>query len=84
MLKFVGNMLLDISAAWQRANVDGLKYSPEKGILNSNNDGVFNQLKDFVTGKVELARPERFELPTFWFVGKNQLQPHTSASNRSL
>jgi hypothetical protein len=28
-----------------------------------------------------MARPERFELPTFWFVGKNIFQSHTTAVN---
>lgn len=69
------SLLVDISTAWQKANVsqkqrvqnvlfpNGLKYHPEKGILNSGNDCLFNQLEDFVSGKFSLARPERFELP---------------------
>ena len=27
------------------------------------------------TGDAEVARPERFELPTFWFVGRHSLTP---------
>jgi hypothetical protein len=74
--EFSKSLLVDISAAWQRADVDqkqrvqnvlfpeGLKYQPQKGISNSENDCLFNRLEDFVTGKLLLARPERFELPT--------------------
>ncbi len=31
-----------------------------------------------------MARPERFELPTFWFVGKRQAQLRTTATNKTL
>ena len=66
-----------VRQAWERADVDqkqrvqnilfptGLKYHPEKGILNSENDCLFNQLEDFASGKMLMARPERFELPAF-------------------
>ena len=29
----------------------------------------------FHSDDAEVARPERFELPTFWFVGKHSLTP---------
>jgi hypothetical protein len=76
LLEFSKSLLVDISTAWERANVDqkqrvqnilfpnGLRYHPDKGILNSSNDCLFNQLEDFVAGKMLMARPERFELPT--------------------
>ncbi len=76
LLEFSRSMLVDIASAWKAADVDqkqrvqnnlfpsGLEYHPEKGILNSGNNCLFNELEDFVTGKVSLARPERFELPT--------------------
>ena len=81
LLHFSESLLVDISTAWQRADLDqkqrvqnvlfpaGLKYDPEKGILNSENECLFNQLKDFTSGKMLLARPERFELPTYRFGG---------------
>jgi site-specific DNA recombinase len=73
---FSRSLLVDIATAWERANIDqkqrvqnvlfpsGLKYHPEKGILNLDNDCLFNQLEGFVSGKICLVRPERFELPT--------------------
>jgi hypothetical protein len=69
--------MVDIAAAWEKADVDqkqrvqnvlfpsGLKYDPQKGILNSENNCLFNQLEDFIGGKMFLVRPERFELPTY-------------------
>lgn len=77
LLAFSKSLLVDIPTAWERADVDqkqrvqnilfpsGLKYHPEKGILNSENDCLFNQLEDFTSGKILMARPERFELPAF-------------------
>ena len=79
-------MLADISAAWQRGNVEqkqrvqnllfpsGLTYHPEKGILNSDNDSLFSNLEDLQAGKISMARPERFELPTYWFVASRSIQ----------
>ena len=29
----------------------------------------------------KMARPESFELPTVWFVGKKQPQPYTTTTN---
>jgi hypothetical protein len=76
LLNFSKSLLVDISTAWERANLEqkqrvqnvlfptGLKYHPEKGILNLENDCLFNDLEGFVSGKMCLVRPERFELPT--------------------
>ncbi len=86
LCEFSKSLLVDIATAWKRANVDqkqrvqnalfptGLKYHPEKGILNSENACLFNELEDFVSGKMSLVRPERFELPTFWFVARRSIQ----------
>jgi site-specific DNA recombinase len=80
--EFSKSLLVDIATAWGKADVDqkqrvqnvlfptGLKYHPQEGILNSNNDCLFNQLEDFVSGKMNMVRPERFELPAFWFVAR--------------
>ena len=74
--EFSRSLLVDIATAWERADVSqkqrvqnvlfpsGLKYHPEKGILNSENDCLFNQLENFIGGKMLMVRPERFELPT--------------------
>jgi site-specific DNA recombinase len=74
--EFSKSLLVDIATAWERADVSqkqrvqnvlfpsGLKYHPEKGILNSDNDCLFNQLENFIGGKMFMVRPERFELPT--------------------
>ena len=86
LLEFSKSMLVDIATAWKRADLDqkqrvqnvlfpgGLKYHPEKGILNSDNDCLFSQLEAFVGGKMCLVRPERFELPAFWFVARRSIQ----------
>ena len=74
--EFSKSLLVDIATAWERADISqkqrvqnvlfpsGLKYHPEKGILNSENDCLFNQLENFIGGKMLMVRPERFELPT--------------------
>jgi hypothetical protein len=74
--QFSQSLLVDISTAWERASLDqkqrvqnalfstGLKYHPERGILNSDSDCLFKDLEGFVSGEMSLVRPERFELPT--------------------
>jgi hypothetical protein len=42
----------------------GLKYRPEKGILNSENDYLFSQLEELLGQKICMVRPTRFELVT--------------------
>jgi hypothetical protein len=86
LLGFSKSLLLDIPTAWERADVDqkqrvqnilfpeGLKYHPEKGILNSENYCLFNQLEDFSAGKILMARPERFELPAYCSGGNRSIQ----------
>ena len=68
LLEFSKSMLVDIATAWERADLDqkqrvqnalfprGLKYDPERGILNSDNECLFNQLESFVSGKLTLVR----------------------------
>jgi hypothetical protein len=65
--EFSRSLLVDIAAAWNQANVDqkqrvqnilfsgGLKYHPEKGILNPDNQCLFNQLENFLGGKMCLV-----------------------------
>ncbi len=86
LMEFSKSLLVDIATAWERADVDqkqrvqnvlfpkGLKYDPGKGILNSDKDCLFNQLEVFASGKMLMVRPERFELPTLWFVAKYSIQ----------
>jgi hypothetical protein len=52
----------------------GLKYHPEKGILNSDNDCLFSQLEAFLGGKMRVVRPRRFELLTYSFGGCRSIQ----------
>jgi site-specific DNA recombinase len=71
LLEFSKSMLVDIPTAWMRANLDqkqrvqnilfprGLKYHPEKGILNSDNECLFSQLEGFLGGKMSMVRPGR-------------------------
>ena len=86
LIEFSKTTLANISEAWNQADVDGkqrvqnilfpegLKYHPEKGILNANNDCLFNQLEGVLGGKLNLVRPERFERPTYWFVASCSIQ----------
>jgi site-specific DNA recombinase len=86
LLAFSKSMLVDIPKAWVMGNVDqkqkvqnvlfpsGLRYHREKGILNSDNDCLFNQLEAFLGGKMNMVRPEGFEPPTLWFVAKCSIQ----------
>ena len=76
LLEFSKSVLVDIPTAWERASLDqkqrvqnvlfpnGLKYHPEKGILNSENDCLFSQLEGFLGQKISMVRPTRFELVT--------------------
>ena len=86
LLEFSKSMLVNIGQAWAKANVDqkqrvqnvlfpgGLKYHAQKGILNPDNDCLFSQLEAFLGGKMNMVRPERFELPTLWFEAKCSIQ----------
>ncbi len=67
--EFSKSLLVDISAAWEQANVDqkqrvqnilfsgGLKYHPEKGILNPNAECLFNQMENFCAEKCVWCAP---------------------------
>jgi site-specific DNA recombinase len=86
LLEFSKSMLVDIPTAWMRASLDqkqrvqnilfpsGLKYHPEKGILNSDNECLFSQLESFLGGKMSMVRPRRFELLTYSFGGCRSIQ----------
>ena len=77
LIDFSKSLLVNVAEAWKRADMDqkqrvqnvlfpnGLRYHPEKGILNSDKDCLFNQLEGLLNGKIYMARPERFELPTY-------------------
>jgi site-specific DNA recombinase len=67
LLEFTKSMLVDISVAWKRADVDqkqrvqnslfpgGLKYDRNNGILNPDNSCLFSQLENFLGGKMDLV-----------------------------
>jgi hypothetical protein len=86
LLEFSKAMLVDIPTAWAMASLDqkqrvqnvlfpnGLKYHPETGILNSDNDCLFSQLEAFLGGKMNMVRPRRFELLTYSFGGCRSIQ----------
>ena len=86
LLAFSRSLLVDISTAWEQVDVDNqqrvqnirfpnrLKYHPQDGILNPENDSLFSQLEDFTSGKMLMARPERFELPTYCSGGNRSIQ----------
>ena len=86
LLSFSEEFLTDIPLAWMAASVDqkqrvqnvlfpsGLKYHPEKGILNDEIDSVYAQLEGFLGGKVGMVRPTRFERVTYSFGGCCSIQ----------
>ena len=86
LLRFTKTMLVNIPMAWSCASLDqkqrvqkclfpeGLLYHPQNGILNEQNDSLFNQLEAFVGGKVSLVRPRRFERLTYSFGGCCSIQ----------
>lgn len=65
--EFAQKMPSNLGLLWEEAPVDlkqkvqntlflgGLKYDPEKGILNPDNSSTFNQLRDFFTGKLHMV-----------------------------
>jgi hypothetical protein len=53
---------------------EGLKYHPERGILNSENIGLFVQLEAFLGEKMDMVHPRRFELLTYSFGGCRSIQ----------
>jgi hypothetical protein len=69
LLAFSKHVLTDIPVAWAAASVDqkqrvqnalfpgGLKYHPEKEILNEGNASLYAQLESFLGGKVGMVRP---------------------------
>jgi hypothetical protein len=77
---------LDIEGAWlvanpeQRVRVrnllfqDGLVYSPDSGISNTSNSCLYTLLEGVTAENEQMVRPERFELPTFWFVARRSIQ----------
>jgi hypothetical protein len=42
---------------------------PDSGISNTSNSCLYTLLEAMTAEKEEMVRPERFELPTYWFVG---------------
>ncbi len=83
---FCKNFFVDIASAWEKATPDqksriqnallatGLKYNPKEGILTCENDSLFRKLHTVMGGKIQLARPERFELPTYCSGGNRSIQ----------
>jgi hypothetical protein len=67
VVEFSKSLLVDISAAWEIADLDqkqrvqnalflgGLKYHPKNGILNPDNASLFCQLDNFLGGKMDLV-----------------------------
>ena len=74
--EFAQKMPSNLGLLWEEAPVDlkqkvqntlflgGLKYDPEKGLLNSNNRSTFNQLKSFFAGKLHMVDPVGIEPTT--------------------
>jgi len=79
-LRFAELQLLDVEGAWlmatpeERVRVrnllfqDGLTYLPDSGISNTSNSCLYTLLEAMTAENEGMVRPERFELPTFWFV----------------
>ena len=85
-LRFADLLTLDVEGAWligtpeQRVRVrnllfqDGLSYLPDSGISNTSNSCLYTLLGAMTAEKEGMVRPERFELPTFWFVARRSIQ----------
>ena len=84
--EFSKTVLVDIATAWAKATLDqkqrvqnapfpnGLKYHPQKRLLNSENDRLFSQLEASLGRKMSMVRPRRFELLTYSFGGCRSIQ----------
>ena len=85
-LRFAELQLLDVGGAWliaspeERLRVrnllfqDGLTYMPDSGISNTPNSCLYTLLEAMTAENVRMVRPERFELPTYWFVASRSIQ----------
>ena len=81
-LDFLGNpMKLRISerledkrTVLKLAFADRLAYTRNEGLRTPNLALPFKVLADMKSGKSKMARPERFELPTPWFVARYSIQ----------
>ncbi|VAW75400.1 hypothetical protein MNBD_GAMMA13-702 [hydrothermal vent metagenome] len=60
--------LEDQRAVLKLAFADRLSYARNEGFRTANLALPFKALAGFEGGDIEMARPERFELPTAWFV----------------
>ena len=79
-------LLLNIPAVWQHADAeekprvrtllfdDTLSCSKEGTISNSDKPCLFTVLEEMGSENERMVRPERFELPTFWFVARRSIQ----------
>ena len=66
--------LEDKRAVLKLAFAGRLAYTRNEGFKTPDVSLPFKVLKDFRGGKNEMARPERFELPTSWFVAMRSIQ----------
>jgi site-specific DNA recombinase len=91
-LDFLGNpqklwdseRLEDKRVVLKLAFVDQLAYVRNEGFRTANLALPFKVLADFSSSRKKLARPERFELPTFWFVGWWSREPNYLAHHAFL
>ena len=61
-------------AVLKLAFADKPAYVRNQGFRTANLALPFKALATFSGGKIDMARPERFELPTFWFVARRSIQ----------
>jgi hypothetical protein len=85
-LRFAELSLLDVGGAWLIATPaeqvrvrnllfqDGLTYLPDSGISNTSNPSLYTLMEAMTAEKEGMVRPERFELPTYWFVASRSIQ----------
>ncbi len=78
--------LLDMPNLWQHAEAeekvrvrtllfgDTLSCAKDGSISNSDKPSLFTVLEEMGSENVRMVRPERFELPTFWFVARRSIQ----------
>ena len=85
-LRFAQLQLMDIGGAWRLANPEqrvrvrnllfqnGLSYFPDSGISNTCNSSLYSLLEAITADNIGMARPERFELPTYSSGGCRSIQ----------
>ena len=71
---WLSNRLEDKRAVLKSTFTDRLAYVRNEGFRTAKTTLPFNMLGDFSAGENKMARPRRFERPTFGFGGQHSIQ----------